>query len=54
MPKSPCTQQQADINDIEQAQKIIKMIDMLEDLDDVQNVYTNVNFSEAVMDELNK
>ena len=45
---------QADINDIEQAQKIIKMIDMLEDLDDVQNVYTNVNFSEAVMDELNQ
>ena len=45
---------QADINDIEKAQKIIKMIDMLEDLDDVQNVYTNVNFSEAVMDELNK
>lgn len=45
---------QADITDIEQAQKIIKMIDMLEDLDDVQNVYTNVHFSDAVMEALNK
>ena len=45
---------QADINDIEQAQKIIKMIDMLEDSDDVQNVYSNVHFSDAVMEALNK
>jgi transcriptional/translational regulatory protein YebC/TACO1 len=45
---------QADINDIEQAQKIIKMIDMLEDYDDVQNVYSNVHFSDAVMEALNK
>ncbi|HQV21554.1 MAG TPA: YebC/PmpR family DNA-binding transcriptional regulator, partial [Agitococcus sp.] len=40
--------------DIEQAQKIIKMIDMLEDSDDVQNVYSNVHFSDAVMEALNK
>lgn len=39
----------ADINDIDDAQKIMKMIDMLEDLDDVQEVYTNVNFSDAVL-----
>ncbi|REH36784.1 YebC/PmpR family DNA-binding regulatory protein [Paraperlucidibaca baekdonensis] len=44
---------QADITVLEQAEKILKMIDMLEDLDDVQNVYTNANFSEAVMAALN-
>lgn len=49
---SPSTQ--ADITDVEQAQKILKMIDMLEDLDDVQDVYTNANFSDEVMAELNK
>ncbi len=40
------------ISDIEQAKKIIKMIDMFEDLDDVQNVYTNVEFTDEVMAEL--
>ncbi|MCB1674443.1 MAG: YebC/PmpR family DNA-binding transcriptional regulator, partial [Pseudomonadales bacterium] len=45
---------QAEITDIEQAQKIIKMIEMLEDSDDVQNVYSNVHFSDEVMDALNK
>ncbi len=44
---------EADITDVEQAEKILKLIDMLEDLDDVQNVYTNANFSEAVMAALN-
>ena len=29
-----------------------KMIDMLEDIDDVQAVYSNVNFSDAVMAQL--
>ena len=43
---------QADITDVETAQKILKMIDMLEDLDDVQNVYTNANFSDDVMAKL--
>lgn len=47
---SPSTM--ADITDIEDAKKIMKMIDMLEDLDDVQNVYTNVNFSDEVMAQL--
>ncbi len=42
----------ADITDIEDAKKIMKMIDMLEDLDDVQEVYTNVNFSDEVMAQL--
>ena len=43
----------AEITDIEQAEKLMKMIDMLEDLDDVQNVYSNANFSDAVMAALN-
>ena len=42
----------AEITDIDQAKQILKMIDMFEDLDDVQNVYTNVEFSDAVLAEL--
>lgn len=49
---SPSTK--AEINDIEQAKNIIKMIDMLEDLDDVQNVYTNVEFSDDVLEQLDQ
>jgi len=47
---SPSTK--AEITDIDQAKQIMKMIDMLEDLDDVQNVYTNVEFSEEVLAQL--
>ncbi len=47
---SPSTK--AEITDIDQAKKIMKMIDMLEDLDDVQNVYTNVEFSDEVLAQL--
>ena len=39
----------AEIDNLDDALKIIKMIDMLEDADDVQEVYSNVNLSEAVM-----
>ena len=35
--------------DDEQATQVLKLIDRLEDLDDVQRVYSNVEFSEAVM-----
>lgn len=49
---SPSTK--AEINDIDQAKLILKMIDMLEDLDDVQNVYTNVEFSEYVLAQLDE
>lgn len=42
----------ADVTDIEDAKKIMRMIEMLEDLDDVQDVYTNVNFSDDVMAQL--
>lgn len=37
---------------LEQAQKIIRLIDALEDLDDVQNVYTNMDISDAVAEQL--
>ncbi|EMX3940511.1 YebC/PmpR family DNA-binding transcriptional regulator, partial [Acinetobacter baumannii] len=40
------------ITDIDQAKQVMKLIDMLEDLDDVQNVYTNVEFSDEVLAQL--
>ncbi|MFZ2553239.1 YebC/PmpR family DNA-binding transcriptional regulator, partial [Psychrobacter urativorans] len=42
----------AEIDNIDDALKVMKMIDMLEDIDDVQEVYSNVNFSDAVMAQL--
>lgn len=38
--------------DKEGAEKILGLIDMLEDLDDVQNVYTNADITEEVMEQL--
>ena len=38
------------IEDKELARKVIRLIDMLEDLDDVQNVTTNAEFDDAVLD----
>jgi len=38
--------------DLENAEKVMGLIDMLEDLDDVQNVYTNADFSDEVMEQL--
>lgn len=38
--------------ELEDAQKVLGLIDMLEELDDVQNVYTNADFSEEVMAQL--
>lgn len=37
---------------VDDAQKVMRLIDMLEDLDDVQNVYTNADFSDDVMQAL--
>lgn len=37
-----------EITDLETAQKVLKLIDALEDLDDIQNVYTNLDLSDAV------
>ncbi len=40
-----------DLN-LEDAQKVMRLVDTLEDLDDVQNVYTNADFSQEVMEQL--
>ncbi len=37
---------------LEDAEKVMRLVDALEDLDDVQNVYTNADFSEEVMSQL--
>lgn len=42
----------SEIGDADTASKIIKLVDMLEDLDDVQNVYSNADFDDAVLAEL--
>ncbi len=42
-----------DVIDVEQAEKVMRMIDKLEDLDDVQNVYTNADIPENILDEMN-
>ena len=36
--------------DQDDAEKLLRMIDMLEDLDDVQNVYTNAEISDEILD----
>lgn len=38
--------------DEESAPRVMKLIDMLEDLDDVQNVYTNANFTDELLESL--
>tara|TARA_R100001377_G_scaffold8382_1_gene4382 strand:- start:1689 stop:2432 length:744 start_codon:yes stop_codon:yes gene_type:complete len=38
--------------ELEDAEVLLKLVDHLEDLDDVQNVYSNANISEAVMQQL--
>lgn len=38
--------------DVDKAEKLMRMIDILEDLDDVQNVYSNANIDDAVMEQL--
>ena len=37
---------------LDEAEKIMRLIDTLEDLDDVQEVYTNADFSDEVMQQL--
>jgi YebC/PmpR family DNA-binding regulatory protein len=36
--------------DVDDAQKVLRLIDMLEDLDDVQEVYTNAEISDDVLE----
>ncbi|MBS7326737.1 MAG: YebC/PmpR family DNA-binding transcriptional regulator [Thiopseudomonas sp.] len=38
--------------DLESAQKVMKLIDALEDLDDVQNVYSNAEIADEIMEQL--
>lgn len=38
--------------DADQAQTMLKLTDLLEDLDDVQEVYSNAEISEAILDQL--
>ncbi|MCK2183203.1 YebC/PmpR family DNA-binding transcriptional regulator [Halomonas getboli] len=40
------------IDDAELGRRIVKLVDRLEDLDDVQNVYTNADFSDDILEEL--
>jgi len=42
------------VNADDVAPKLMKLIDMLEDLDDVQKVYANFEFSDEVLEALNK
>ncbi|HIC9088412.1 YebC/PmpR family DNA-binding transcriptional regulator [Legionella pneumophila serogroup 1] len=47
-----CAQTLVPISD-ETAESLIKLIDMLEDLDDVQEVYSNAEFSEKILESMN-
>ncbi|MGJ8524413.1 Transcriptional regulatory protein PmpR [Halomonadaceae bacterium LMG 33818] len=38
------------ISDVDLGQRVMKLIDWLEDLDDVQNVYTNADFTDDVLE----
>ncbi len=40
------------LDDEDQAAKMMRLNDMLEDLDDVQNVYSNANISDAILEKL--
>ncbi|MDR5865765.1 YebC/PmpR family DNA-binding transcriptional regulator [Halomonas koreensis] len=40
------------IGDAELGRRIVKLVDRLEDLDDVQNVYTNADFEDAILEQL--
>jgi len=44
---------EADLS-FEDAEKLMRLVEALEDLDDVQNVYSNANFSDEVMQQLNE
>ena len=44
------TSAELDEND---ADKLLRMVDMLEDLDDVQDVYTNAEIADEIMEKLN-
>ena len=37
---------------VDDAQKVLKLMDMLEELDDTQNVYSNADFPDELLNEL--
>lgn len=41
-----------DIDDEESAEKVLRLIDMLEDLDDVQDVYSNAEIADDILEKL--
>lgn len=41
-----------EITDLDQAKQMMRLTDMLEDLDDVQNVYSNVEISQEILEAL--
>jgi len=38
--------------DLDTAENVIRLVDMLEDLDDVQNVYSNADIPDAVLEQM--
>ncbi|SCZ50129.1 YebC/PmpR family DNA-binding transcriptional regulator [Thiohalomonas denitrificans] len=38
--------------ELEDAEKVLRLVDVLDDLDDVQNVYSNADFSDEVIEQL--
>ncbi len=42
----------AELDELETAQKVLRLVDALEDLDDVQNVYTNAEIPQDVIEQL--
>ena len=48
MPKTP-----VDV-DVETGKKVMRLMEALDDHDDVQNVYSDVNISEAMIAEMSK
>jgi YebC/PmpR family DNA-binding regulatory protein len=47
-------QNKIEIDDLEQAKQVLKFIETLEDNDDVQNVFSNFDISESVLNQLNE
>ncbi len=43
-----------ELNDLQKAESVLKLMDILEDNEDVQNVYSNFEFSESVLETLGK
>ena len=38
--------------DLQEAEKMVRLLERLEDLDDVQNVYSNADISEEILEQI--